>query len=404
VKIVVAHTFYQQPGGEDTVFTQEVELLRRAGHEVVTYTRSNTEIARYGLAGNLMLAPNTVWSCSSRTDFGAMLDRERPQLVHFHNTFMVMSPSVYAACKERHIPVVQTLHNFRLCCAGATFFRDGAPCEDCTRKTVWNGIVHRCYRGSRAATATVAAMIAINRVLGTWSNKVDRYIALSDFARRKLDGSGIPADRIHVKPNFVLPDPGARTRIGDYAVYVGRLVVEKGVPTLVRAWKGIDGRLALRIIGSGPLRSSLEALRESRQIKQVYFLGQLPRAEALEQIRSARFLVFPSASYENFPMSIVEAYACGVPVVAAKVGSAAEIVHDGVTGMTYTPGSAQELLDRVEWALEHPDLLEEMGRRARTEFEVKYTANRNYGMLMNIYALALGRKQTEEPLAIPEVA
>jgi glycosyltransferase involved in cell wall biosynthesis len=247
-------------------------------------------------------------------------------------------------------------------------------------------------------------MIAINRAMGTWVNKVDRFITLSDFSLRKLRSSGIPGEKIHVKPNFVLPDPGLRTRISDHAVYVGRLAAEKGVPTLLRAWKGLAGKLALKIIGGGPQRSHLEAFCDSKQIKGVYFLGQRPRSEALDQIRSARFLVFPSESYENFPMCIVEAYACGVPVIAAKIGSTAEIVHDGVTGMTFKPGNAQELLDRVQWAMEHPDLLEEMGRRARTEFEVKYTASRNYGMLMNIYALALGRRQIDEPLAVPEVA
>lgn len=404
MKIVVAHTFYQQPGGEDTVFLQEVELLRRAGHEVVTYTRSNNEIARYGLTGKLMLVPNTIWSSYSRTDFGAMLDRERPQLVHFHNTFMVMSPSVYAACKERNIPVVQTLHNFRLSCPGGAFFRDGHPCEDCVTKTVWNGVLHKCYRGSRTATATVAAMIAVNRVVGTWSSKVDQFIALSDFSKRKLQGSGIPNEKIHVKPNFVSPDPGARTRVGNHAVYVGRLVPEKGLPTLARAWKGLEGKLPLHIVGYGPQRSNMEALVDSQLIKGVHFLGHLTRAEALEQIRSARFLVFPSESYENFPMTLVEAYACGVPVIAAKVGSAAEIVHDSVTGMTFTPGVASELLERVEWALQHPDLLEEMGRRARTEFEVKYSASRNYGMLMDIYNQALRGCHNEESLAIPEIA
>jgi glycosyltransferase involved in cell wall biosynthesis len=396
MRILVAHTHYQQPGGEDTVFAQEVDLLRREGHEVITYTRSNAEIERYGTAQRVMLFPNTVWSSASRTDFGAVLDRERPDLVHFHNTFMVMSPSVYAACKERGLPVVQTLHNFRLCCPGGAFFRDGAPCEECATTGVWNGIRHKCYRNSRAATAVVASMLAFNRARGTWSNMVDCYIALSEFARGKMKSSGIPAHKIYVKSNFVSPDPGARSTVENYALYVGRLVVEKGLPTLLSAWERLDGTLPLRIIGDGPQRRNLEAFCRSNNINTVEFIGLRPRAEVIEQIRSARFVVFPSETYENFPMTIAEAYACGVPVIASKVGSTAEIVHDGVTGLTFTPGNADELRQRVQWATEHPDRMEQMGQRARAEFEAKYSAKRNYRILMDIYEIASDRKSVRE--------
>jgi glycosyltransferase involved in cell wall biosynthesis len=247
-------------------------------------------------------------------------------------------------------------------------------------------------------------MLAFNRLRGTWSNAVDCFIALSEFARNRMTSSGIPFSKMHVKPNFVSPDPGMRSKAENHVVYVGRLVVEKGVPALVAAWQGLDGRVPLRIIGDGPQRKNLVAACQSNQIKGVEFLGLMPRAEVIEQIRSARFLVFPSESYENFPMAIAEAYACGVPVIAAKIGSTAEIVHDGVTGLTFTPGNAEELRRRVEWAMEHPDLMEEMGRRARTEFEVKYSAKRNYAMLMNIYERALIGKAVWEQLAVSEAA
>ena len=231
MKILVAHTFYQQPGGEDTVFRQEVAMLRQAGHEVATYTRSNDEIKDYNFLDKALLFPRTIWSPASQSDFGNVLNRERPDLVHFHNTFMVMSPSVYAACQDRRIPVVQTLHNFRLCCPGGAFFRDGHPCEDCSTKGVWNSVVHGCYRNSRSATATVASMLSVNRVLGTWSNLVDCYIALTQFARDRMQGSGIPAEEFHVKPNFLAQDPGMRTTVRDYAVFSGRIVRERGTYT-----------------------------------------------------------------------------------------------------------------------------------------------------------------------------
>ncbi len=404
MKILVAHNFYQQPGGEDTVFSQEVELLRSAGHEVVTYTRTNKEIEQYGIVDKVLLVPHTVWSPRMQTVFGSLLDREHPDLVHFHNTFMVMSPSVYAACKDRNIPVVQTLHNFRLSCPGGAFFRDGAPCEDCATKGLWNGIVHKCYRNSRVATATVAAMIAVNRATGTWRNLVDCYIALTHFAKDGIASSGVPADKIEIKPNFVSPDPGLRTQAADYALHVGRLVVEKGTDTLLSAWKTLNGLLPLRIVGGGPQWKNMESRCATEGIRNVSMLGHVSRPEVMAQLREARFVVFASQCYENFPMSIVEAFASGVPVIASRLGSTAEIVHDGVTGLNFAPGDPQDLARCVRWATEHPERMEEFGRRARAEFEQKYSAARNYEMLMSIYAKALKTERVAEPVAIPEVA
>ena len=405
MKIIVAHNFYQQMGGEDTVFAQEVELLRNAGHDVVTYTRSNKEIEHYGFVDKALLAPRTVWSPRSQSAFGTMLDHERPDLVHFHNTFMVMSPSVYAACKDRDIPVVQTLHNFRLCCPGGAFFRDGAPCEDCSTKGLSSSIEHKCYRNSRLGTATVAAMIATHRAIGTWRNLVDCYIALTNFAKEKVvPSSGIPAHKIYVKPNFVAPDPGLRTQAADYALSIGRLVVEKGTNTLLSAWKNLDGLLPLRIIGDGPQWAIMHARCTNENIRNVTMSGQAPRVDVLEQLRSARFLLFTSECYENFPMAIVEAFACGVPIIASNIGSTAEIVQNAVTGLTFTPGDPHDLARCVRWALKHPEKMEEFGRRARLEFEQKYSAAKNYEMLMSIYARAMRAEHVPEPIAIPEVA
>ncbi len=404
MKILLAHTYYQKPGGEDTVFAQEVDLLRDAGHEVVTYVRTNEEIANYGFVDKALLFPRTVWSSHSRTEFGTVLDRERPDIAHFHNTFIVMSPSVYAACKQRNIPVVQTLHNFRLSCPAATFFRDGSPCQECSTKSVWHAVRHKCYRQSRIATAAVASMIAFNRMRHTWSNDVDCFIALSEFARETLCDTAISPEKVFVKPNFLAPDPGPRRHHEGYAVFVGRLVIEKGVWALMAAWQSLNGSLPLRVIGSGPEQQFLERYCQTQNVKNVEFLGQMPRSQVLEQIRAARCLIFPSQYFENFPMTIVEAYANGVPVIASDIGSVAEIVHDGITGVTFAPGNAAELASRMEWAISNPDLLEEMGRRARAEYEVKYTAKRNYEMLMNIYQHALRRKLQPQLKAAFEAA
>ena len=396
MKIIVAHTFYQQPGGEDTVFGEEVQLLRDAGHDVATYTRSNSEIAHYGPLEKLRLIPNSIWSRGSKQHFAAVLDRERPSIVHFHNTFPLMSPSVYAACKERNIAVVQTLHNFRLICPSAALFRNGSPCEECIGGIPWRGIVHGCYHGSRPATATVAAMITANRAWGSWTNLVDRFIVCSQFARDRFVQGGLPPEKIKVKPNFVAPDPGIRTNTESYAIYVGRLAEEKGLSTLLSAWSNIGDSLALHIVGDGPLRTTLEQQCRERAIRNVHFHGRLPRHTALEHLRRARFLVFPSECYEGFPMAIAEAFASGIPVIASRIGSTGEIVDNGLNGLTFCAGSAESLSRQVQWALAHPDRIDAMGLAGRHDFEQKYSAPENYRVLINIYNSAMAERAASE--------
>ncbi len=391
MKILVAHTFYQQAGGEDTVFKEEVQLLRHFGHEVATYTRANDEITVSGLSGKLQLAANTIWSHESRKQLGGVLDREKPDLVHFHNTFPLMSPSVYAACKERDIAVVQTLHNFRLICPSAALFREGSPCELCVGGSPWKGVLHKCYRSSRTATAAIAAMISFNRLRETWTELVDQFIVCSQFARNKFILGGLPAETINVKPNFVYPDPGLRNESEHYAVFAGRLAEEKGLRTLLEAWVKIGSAVPLKIIGDGPLRQELEQYCRDKSLTQIHFLGRLPHSAAIAEIRKANFLVFPSECYEGFPMTIVEAFAAGVPVIASRIGSVSEILRNGHNGLTFCAADARSLADQVLWALAHSNELEEMGRGARSDYEQKYSAEKNYQLLTSIYARALKR-------------
>jgi glycosyltransferase involved in cell wall biosynthesis len=223
MKIVVVHNTYQQPGGEDIVFHNECELLRGAGHDVIPYQRSNHDVSNYVSVRQLALAKNTIWASDTRKAFRDLLLQERPDVVHVHNTFVMMSPSIYWACRDASVPVVQTLHNYRLLCPGATFFRDGKVCEDCLGHGVWRSVRHSCYQDSGPASAVVAAMLTTHRVLGTWSRLIDYFLAPTEFARRKFIQGGLPAEKILVKPNFVDPDPGAGTGRREYAAFVGRL-------------------------------------------------------------------------------------------------------------------------------------------------------------------------------------
>jgi len=384
VKLLLVHNTYQQAGGEDAVFEQERRMLEREGHQVITYCRSNWDVDSYHGLRRLSLAKRTVWASDTRREILRLLRQEKPDLVHVHNTFVMVSPSIYSACCEAGVPVVLTLHNYRLLCPAATFFRDGKVCEEC-KISLSRGIKHACYHSSYSASAVVALMIASHRLRRTWKNEVSCFVALTQFARDKFVEGGLPGEKIFVKPNFVDPDPGGRTGDGEYALFVGRLSPEKGVKTLLEAWKRLRTPIRMLIVGSGPEQTGLEAQAARDGLTNIRFEGQLPREEAFAAIKNARFVIIPSEWYETFCMAIVEAFACSKAVICSRMGAMQELVADGRTGLHFTPGDPDDLAKKVEWAWNHPADLREMGTAARKEYESRYTAKSNYPMLMEIY-------------------
>jgi len=384
VRILLIHNFYQQPGGEDTEFAAEKTLLRQKGHEVVEFVRHNVEIHEIG---RLKAAVDAVWSRDARRALRQILREVRPDVVHFHNTFLRISPAAYYVCWEEGIPVVQTLQNYRLLCPGATFLRDGQVCQDCMGKVIpWPGVLHGCWRGSAAQTSVVAAMLTFHRLLGTWQKQVDVYVVLTEFARQKFIEGGLPPEKIAIKPNFIYPDPGSGDGSGNYGLFVGRISQEKGVHTLIRAWQKVKGT-PLKIVGDGPL---MEEVRGAN-LEDIEILGWRSHDEVLALMKEARFLVFPSEWYEGFPLTIAEAFACGLPVIASRLGAMAEIVEGGRTGMLFEPGNAEDLAEKVTWAWTHPKEVQAMGQEARLEYEKKYSAEQNYRRLVEIYRTAIDR-------------
>jgi glycosyltransferase involved in cell wall biosynthesis len=311
--------------------------------------------------------------------------------VHIHNFFSVMSPSIYYACREEGVPVVQTLHNYRLACPAASFYRDGKICEECVVRGPFHAVKYGCYRESKLGTAALAAMIEVHRRKHTWTEMVDCYIALTEFAREKMIQAGLPAEKIVVKPNFVLPDPGPRMGEGDYALFVGRLVDLKGVGTLIKAWGKLPNSIPLVIAGDGPFRPEMEKLISDLKLTNVDYRGRLSRQDTLDAMRGARFLMFPSEWYEGFPVTIAESFACGVPVICSRLGSMQEIVDDGRTGLHFTAGDATDMAEKVKSAWSNRDETNVMGLAARAEFEAKYSAARNFGMLTQIYEKVIAR-------------
>jgi glycosyltransferase involved in cell wall biosynthesis len=388
VKIALVHNAYQQAGGEDAVFAQERKMLENAGNEVVAYCRTNWDTDGYRGLHRISLAKRTIWASDSRRDFLELLQREKPEVVHVHNTFVMISPSIYSACAEVGVPVVQTLHNYRLLCPTGTFFRDGKLCEECLQSSLWRGVEHSCYHDSYSATAVVAMMLAYHRLRDTWKREISSFIALSEFARRKFIEGGLPGERIFVKANFISPDPGARTGIGDYALFVGRLSPEKGVRTIIAAWKKLSAPVPLVIIGGGPDMEELKAQAASANLP-IEFRGQLPREQTLAAINNARFTIIPSEWYETFCLAIAESFACRTPVICSRMGVMEELVDDRRTGLHFTPADPVDLASKVDWAWSHRDEMRDMGTAARKEYEAKYTAEKNYPQLMEIYRRAV---------------
>jgi glycosyltransferase involved in cell wall biosynthesis len=383
-RILVIHNRYRQRGGEDVVVDEEVRLLRAHGHEVELYGRDNACIE--GMA-RVRLARETVWSSRTVQELEREIDAFAPDVIHVHNSFPLVSPSLYWTARRMSCPVVQTLHNFRLLCLQAMFLRNNKVCEDCKGASPWRGVVRGCYHDSLAASAVLASMLIVHRGLGTFQRKVNRYIALNEFSRGKFIEGGLPADRIEVKPNF-LPDVAQMPGPRQGGLFVGRLAPEKGVELLGQALDLLPGA-SMDVIGEGP---ELEMVQQHRQMRS---LGVLPREDVLARMQRATFLVMPSIWYETFGMVQIEAFACGLPVLAPNMGSMQEMIEHGRTGLLFEPGNQRELAACMAWALDHPAEMEAMGRNARAVYLDRYTPERNYEQLIGIYQAAINEVRVE---------
>ncbi len=388
MRLLVAHNYYKLRGGEDVVFEGEVELLASGGHKVQTLKVFNDDVKSVAAKAAALLG-----TAHNNRGIAATLqavEAFRPDVVHFHNVFPLLSPAVYRACRDAGAAVVQTLHNFRPICVGSLLMRDGRVCQTCVNGSSVPGVLHRCYRDSFVASASAARMVSVHRQRGTWRTDVDRYITLTNFGRDKFVEAGFPAERVEVKPNF-LADPGAhrpgRARSG--ALYVGRLSPEKGVGTLIQACRQLD--CTLRIIGAGPDLAALKAQAGEK----VTFLGALDRTSVLEEMARACVVVAPSLWFEGFPMVLVEAFACGTPVIASRLGALAEIVEDGVTGALVPPNDPVQLGHRLASFLSDPALASRLGCAARQVFLERYTPAVNLRRLGEIYANAVAQFQAE---------
>jgi glycosyltransferase involved in cell wall biosynthesis len=386
------HNFYQIAGGEDAVFKNEMTLLKNNGHDVIIYTVDNATIT--SVFAKFCLLLNTAFSFSQYRKIKAILQTELPAVVHVHNYFPLISPAVFYACKKAGIPVVHTLHNYRAVCPTALLMHDNKINETSLKGSAWWTVTKRVYRNSFIGSLALACMVELHKLLGTWQTKVDRFIALTEFSRQKYMEAGWPAEKISVKPNFIEDPFDTATTVhkdGGYALYVGRLSEEKGIDILLDAWAGVG--LPLKIIGDGPLKSSVE----SNALTAVEYLGLKKKDEVLELVQNADFIIMASTWYEGFPMVLVEAFACGTPALVACLGSMKEIVIPNKIGLHFEAGNADDLAEKVQWMIDNPAEVKKMGGNARKEYLAKYTPEKNYEMLMDIYQQAIMECKNDGP-------
>ncbi|RYZ74427.1 MAG: glycosyltransferase [Proteobacteria bacterium] len=344
-RVLVVHGYYQQRGGEDTVFETETAAMEDAGWAVDRLVGRNDDLE--GLPKHV-LAAKSVWNREWERKVRDRIREFRPEIVHFHNTFPMISPSAIWTAKREGVPVVQTLHNFRLGCLNGVLFRDGEVCTDCLGRTPLLGVRRGCYRG-RSASAVAAVGLQTHRLIGTYRHIVDRFIVLTEASKELYLQMGLPAEKLVVKPNFLYPDPPIGSGQGGYAMFAGRLSVEKGIHVLLKTWRS-DPRLPLlKIVGDGPVRSDVDAA--AKELPNLEVLGARPREEVAELLRGAECLVMPSVWYEGCPMVMVEALASGTPVVASDFPTLRELIGD--SGEFFAAGDSAGLSEAIRSNFSH---------------------------------------------------
>lgn len=378
--ILQVHNRYAEArGGEDVVADAEYELLTTHGHKVSRYIRDNADVLAKHAWAKFRHLISSHWSRHTITEFRELLRRERPDIVHVHNLHYTITASLFQACRLEGVPVVQTLHNYRYLCASANFFRNGRVCTECLEHGRIRGLVHGCYRGSRTLTGIVTRNSIHAERMGLWTGLVDRFIALTEFARRQFITYGVPSERITVKPNFAA-DSGIGDHAGEFALFVGRWSQEKGVEILIPTWERIARNIPLLVVGPGQPSDRRPYERVGIQL-----LGSQDRTLVLELMKSAKCLIFPSLWFEGMPMTILEAFATGLPVIASRLGAMPELVTDGANGILFTPGCVDELASAVERLCSDRKLSVRMGQNARAFYESHYSPRANYELLLQVY-------------------
>ncbi|MCB0455249.1 MAG: glycosyltransferase family 4 protein [Aequorivita sp.] len=388
MKVLLCHNFYKESGGEDLVFYNEKKLLERNGNAVSIYIEKNNTINN--LINKINTFINSAYSRKTKLKFERFINLENPDIVHVHNFFPLITPSIYDVCRKHNIPVIQTLHNYRIICSAATLLKNGKTCEICIKNSPYQSVRYKCYQQSYIGSFALARMINTHKKSGTWNKKLNSIITLTDFGRNKFIESGINPSKLIVKPNFIEDPKIEKKPTGAHTVlFVGRISDEKGIDFLISTWRSNESLPELRIIGDGPLYK-----KHSEEVSHnITFLGKKEKNVIYKEMSDASCLVFPSIWYEGFPMVILEAFAIGLPVIASNFGSMSSIIKNGYNGLHFEPSNRADLINKVFSIINNSQLESELSKNARVDYEQFYTPEKNYEMLMDIYKRAINECQ-----------
>lgn len=397
LNILIVHNYYQFAGGEDVVVENESNLLKKNGHKVVLYTRHNNEIKNYNLLKKVLLFFDTIFSIRTYKEVKRIIKQEKIDIVHVHNTMPLISPSVYWAAFKSKVPVIQTIHNFRLVCPNGLLFRNNTVCEDCINHSLFSAIKHKCYKNSFLNTLAVITMLKFNRVIGTYK-KVNKYIVLSDFSKHKLEKI-IESGYMEIKKNFI-PNDDFENNLelnnklqleidNNYFIFAGRLEASKGIFFLIDAWKEIED-LKLYIFGSGPEENNIKELINLNKINNIKIFGKCERNKLFNYIKKSKAVIVPSLLYEGLPMIIIETFAFGKPIVATKIGNLKELIKEGKNGLLFSPNNKEEFKEKICRLIKDDNLYRSLCEGAYKEFIDNYSERINYSEIMRIYNNLLG--------------
>lgn len=389
MKILIIHNHYLEGGGEDEVVRAEAKLLTEHGHKVTIYEKSNEYIIGLPFFKKLLfLLMELSFSRVVYREIKEIIKRERPDVAHIHNIFINITPSVYLALREEHVPIVQSLHNYRFFCIRGSFFNNGRVCEKCCKdKRFFNALIKKCWRNSFFLSFCLIRLLFKRR---SFLNSIDSYIATSRFSRDKFIDLGLEKEKVFLKVNFLTIEPERNNQDCNYALFLGRLVDYKGIETLMEAFK-IGTSFNLKIIGDGPLRKKVQAFASAH--KNIEWLGPVDKSSVFEAVRNSSFVIFPSECYENMPMVIIESFAFSKPVLASNIGAIKEFVIDGISGILFEPGNEKDLAAKVSYLFSHSNERREMGQSANKIYRERFNQEKNYHDLMNIYTETIKLKK-----------
>jgi len=401
MKILFVNKYYHPSGGPETVILQSKEKLESLGNKVVLFSMQHprnleTQYSRYfvcnvdynssnSFLNKAKMSLNIFYSFEAKKKMELLLNEEKPDLAHLHNIYHQISPSILPVLKKRDIPVVMTLHDFKLVCPNYTFLRKGKPCERCEGKHFYKAVIHRCVKDSYWKSLVCSLEMYFHRFLKIYQDSVDIYITLSEFSKDRFIKYGIPKEKIFNLPNYIsLPQYSSQSFNQDYILFLGRLEDKNGIFTLIRAMKHLP-EITLKVAGEGTLKSSLESYVKEKKLENISFKGFVTGEELHQLIANSSFTIFPNHAYHLCPMSILESFAFGKPVIGSNLGSIPELINDGIDGLLFEPGNAEDLAEKIKYLYHHPLLAQKMGISARKKVEEKYSEEGYYKKLFGIY-------------------